>query len=251
MLPPLAAGAAAGVCCARAARGYGAALDAGGEPDAACMRAAWLHALGLSRPASTASTASGVAAPRPALPAPRESAGLDAACAVLMAACFAAMHGLHGGTLRFLALAMAGVLLLTLALIDARKRLLPDALTLPLLWLGLGLAWAGQGPALRDAVAGAMLGYGFLWLLSRLFSCLSRREGMGHGDVKLLAALGAWLGWRPLAMVLLAACLAGLLFAMAHQRRLRPAGAYPFGPFLAASGMAALMAGSEVHWHFC
>src|SRR5690606_18411165 len=144
----------------------------------------------------------------------------------------------YGYTLYFLALLIAGAILLVLALIDACLCLLPVSLTLPFLWLCLGAAWGGYGIALYYAVSGAFVGYGVLWLLFWLVKGLSRHEGMGYGDFKLLAALGAWLGWQALAMVLLAACVAGILFAMYRQKTLLPTGSYPFGPFLAASGMA-------------
>jgi len=164
-------------------------------------------------------------------------------CSASMAVCFTVLGLLHGYTVAFVAQASASATLLVLALIDARTRLLPDALTLPLMWAGLALAWAGYGIALNDAVAGAMTGYGFLWVLFWVFKCLSGREGMGYGDFKLLAALGAWLGWQALAMVLLVACVIAVLFAMLCQRSFAPGGAYPFGPFLAASGTAAFLIG--------
>lgn len=243
------AGGLAGLCCARIAHAYIAVLAAGGEVDAASMRAALLHAMHGS--GSLQRLGAGHRHPPVSIPAPEARGAFleTAACAACMSACLAAFNMLHGFTLSFLAMSAAGAMLLVLALIDARTRLLPDALTLPLMWLGLALAWSGRGIALHDAVAGAMAGYGFLWLLFWLFKAFNGREGMGYGDFKLLAALGAWLGWQPLAMVLLMACLAGVLTAMFRQKTLRPGGSYPFGPFLAASGMAAFMLGSELHWH--
>src|SRR5690606_32770961 len=99
---------------------------------------------------------------------------------------------------------VAAFMLMLLAHIDIRTRLLPDALTLPLLWLGLGAAWLGWGRVpLYDAVAGVMAGYGVLWLLLQGFRLLRGIEGMGYGDLKLVAALGAWLGWQALPGVLL------------------------------------------------
>jgi leader peptidase (prepilin peptidase)/N-methyltransferase len=141
-------------------------------------------------------------------------------------------------------------MLLVLALIDAQTGLLPDVLTLPLLWLGLVLAWTGHSLPLTDAVAGTIAGYGSLWILGALFHLLRRQEGMGYGDLKLFAALGAWVGWQSLVLTLLVASLAAIAFAMAHQRRLRPRGAYPFGPFLAAAALPALLSGSGVHSWF-
>ncbi|PLC48815.1 hypothetical protein CR159_15845 [Pollutimonas subterranea] len=226
LVPAAVLGGLAGAYCALVADAYVAALMAGGEPDSPCLRRALGRAL---------------------QPTPQKVVAtfqIMSACTVLMASCFAILGLVHGYTLFSLALAVASATLLILALIDAHTRLLPDALTLPLMWAGLALAWGGFGISLGDAVAGAMAGYGFLWSLFWVFKCLSGREGMGYGDFKLLAALGAWLGWRALAMVLLASCVAAVLFAMLRQRSLAPDGAYPFGPFLAASGTAGLLLGS-------
>jgi leader peptidase (prepilin peptidase)/N-methyltransferase len=156
----------------------------------------------------------------------------------------------HGPTLYLPAVVIACAMLLVLALIDARTGLLPDILTLPFLWLGLILAWAGHSLPLSDAVAGVIAGYGSLWILGALFQLLRRQEGMGYGDLKLFAALGAWVGWQALVLTLLVASLAAIAFAMAHQRRLRPRGAYPFGPFLASAALPALLSGSGVHSWF-
>ncbi|HEU0229475.1 MAG TPA: A24 family peptidase [Burkholderiaceae bacterium] len=148
----------------------------------------------------------------------------------------------HGWTPVFFGAFVAAGMLLALALIDARTSLLPDALTLPLLWLGLAIAWLGGPVSLDDAVAGAMVGYGLLWLLFQAFRAVRGRDGMGYGDFKLLAALGAWLGPHPALLALLAACLGGLLFACVRQKTWRPAGAYPFGPFLALAGAGFMLA---------
>ncbi len=243
VLPVIVAGAMVGIWCVLAAQAYAHVLAAGGYPDAASLRAALLHALYAPRSVRNALLAlepAPACAPQPVLSA-AFSIKVKTVCAVLMAACFAALSILHGITPYFAALAAACAILLLLSLIDARTRLLPDALTLPLLWLGLALAWAGYGIALQDAVAGAMAGYGFLWLLSKGFNYFCGQDGMGNGDFKLLAALGAWLGWQPLVMVLLVSCVAGVLFAMGRQKSFRPTGSYPFGPFLAAGGVAALL----------
>ncbi|RIY42217.1 prepilin peptidase [Neopusillimonas maritima] len=154
------------------------------------------------------------------------------------------------------AISLLGALgvLVMLAMIDAHTGLLPDLLTLPLLWLGLGLSWSGILPvSLHQSVGGAMAGYGFLWLLSWLFLCIRGKEGMGHGDFKLTAALGAWLGYGLLPVVLLWACCLGLMavfvrhFLPFGQRTDRVdagsvlAQTLPFGPYLVLSGASALL----------
>src|SRR5690606_38751872 len=175
----------------------------------------------------------------------------DIASAFVLAAVFVAVVVRYDYTAAALLLALAACLLLLLAHIDARTRLLPDALTLPMLWLGLAAAWLGWGAvSLHDAVAGAMAGYGFLWLLLQGFRWLRGVEGMGYGDLKLLAALGAWLGWQSLPWVLLAACVTGIVFAMLKGKTFRPSGAYPFGPCLAAAGVAVFTAPPELHLYF-
>lgn len=161
---------------------------------------------------------------------------------LLYAAVAGAFYWRHGWAPVFFGVFVAAGMLLALTIIDARTSLLPDALTLPLLWLGLAIAWLGGPVSLHDAVAGAMVGYGLPWLLFQAFRAVRGREGMGYGDFKLLAALGAWLGAYPTLLTLLAACLGGLLFACVRQKTWRPTGAYPFGPFLALAGAGFLLA---------
>jgi leader peptidase (prepilin peptidase)/N-methyltransferase len=170
--------------------------------------------------------------------------------ATFMALSAVVFAGRHGVSLVLAGLIAASAILLVLALVDAATLLLPDALTFPLLWLGLACAWM-RGPLfLHQSVAGVIAGYAFLWTLFWLYWCVRRREGMGHGDFKLLAALGAWVGPERLSYVLLTACLLGVLFACWHQRRLNMSASYPFGPFLALSGMGVLLADPEVHSYF-
>ncbi|MGG4624892.1 prepilin peptidase [Serratia odorifera] len=131
-----------------------------------------------------------------------------------------------------------GWLLLALALIDYDHQLLPDCLTLPLLWLGLLFQLSGGTVMLADAVIGAMTGYLSLWLLYWAFRLLTGRETLGYGDFKLLAALDAWLGWASLPTLLLLAATAGIVVTLAarlsHRRPLDAP--LPFGPLLALSG---------------
>ncbi|HEY3808857.1 MAG TPA: A24 family peptidase [Steroidobacteraceae bacterium] len=145
--------------------------------------------------------------------------------------------------------------LIALTFIDLDHQLLPDSLTLPLLWLGLLASIAGwSGPSSNlpvtpfDAIAGAALGYLALWSVYHVFRLLTGKEGMGYGDFKLLAALGAWLGWRMLLPIVLLAALVGAVMGVAliagrrHQRGVP----MPFGPFLAAAGWIALMWGPQL-----
>ena len=133
--------------------------------------------------------------------------------------------------------------LLALALIDFDKLLLPDQITLPLLWLGLATAAAFDGrPTPGDALFGAIAGYGVLWLFYWAHKLLTHREGMGYGDFKLLAALGAWLGWQAILPIILVSCVAGILYASVGLLRGKTTrtSPIPFGPFLCLGGAGAL-----------
>ncbi len=139
--------------------------------------------------------------------------------------------------------------LLALAVIDLDTTLLPDDLTYPLLWAGLLAAVLGISPvSLSDAVIGAMAGYLALWSLYWVFKLLTGKEGMGYGDFKLLAALGAWLGWQYLPVVVLLSSVVGLVFAVSMM----PSGSVkrdqgiPFGPYLAIAGWIALLWGEAI-----
>ncbi len=139
--------------------------------------------------------------------------------------------------------------LVALTAIDLERQLLPDQITLPLLWAGLlwNLSPWGFAP-LADAVAGAAAGYLLLWGAYHLFRLLTGKEGMGYGDFKLLAAIGAWTGWQMLPLVVLGSSLVGALvggalIALGRQERQVP---IPFGPFLAAAGWVALLWGREL-----
>lgn len=131
-------------------------------------------------------------------------------------------------------------LLLALALIDSDHQLLPDALTLPLLWLGLLCQLNHWLPytSLEQGVTGAMAGYLSLWLLATGFRLLRGKEALGMGDAKLLAALGAWLGWQPLPLLLLLASAGGILWLCSARLLTRRAlnAPFPFGPWLALAG---------------
>ena len=139
-------------------------------------------------------------------------------------------------------------ILLSATLIDADTMLLPDQLTLPLLWLGLLVNLDGSIVPLESAVIGAVAGYLVLWLTYWGFKLATGKEGMGYGDFKLLAALGAWLGWQMLPAILLLASVSGLVWAVARTglRRMQQADPMPFGPCLAVSGWIALIARDSI-----
>ena len=139
-------------------------------------------------------------------------------------------------------------LLIAMTFIDLDHQLLPDNLTLPLLWLGLLFSLGTVFVTPQDAIIGAVAGYMSLWIIFQVFKLLTGKEGMGFGDFKLFAALGAWLGWMQLPLVILLASGVGaisgigMILIMGRDRS-RP---IPFGPFLAAAGYIALLAGEQI-----
>jgi leader peptidase (prepilin peptidase)/N-methyltransferase len=138
--------------------------------------------------------------------------------------------------------------LIVLAAIDLDTQLLPDTITLPLLWLGLAFNLFATYSDLPTAVIGAMAGYLALWSVFWLFKLVTGKEGMGYGDFKLLAALGAWLGWQMLPAIILLSSIVGaavgvtLIVAARHGRNVP----IPFGPYLAAAGIIALFWGQQI-----
>ncbi len=138
--------------------------------------------------------------------------------------------------------------LLAMSAIDIETRLLPDSLTLPLLWAGLIVNFADTFASLREAVAGAIVGYLFLWSVYWLFRFVRGIEGMGYGDFKLLAALGAWLGWAALPQIVLISAVTGAVIGLVATGlgRMRFEEPLPFGPFLAAGGAATLFCGTPL-----
>ncbi|WP_273764569.1 prepilin peptidase [Aeromonas hydrophila] len=170
---------------------------------------------------------------------------LTALLSLVVAATFAPGWGL-------LAALLLTWVLVALTFIDLDKMLLPDQLTLPLLWGGLLFNLAGGFIPLADAVIGAMAGYLVLWSLYWAFKLLTGKEGMGYGDFKLLAALGAWLGWQALPIVLLLSSLVGAfigigLILLRNHHQNKP---IPFGPYLAIAGWIALLWGDTItRWY--
>jgi leader peptidase (prepilin peptidase) / N-methyltransferase len=142
--------------------------------------------------------------------------------------------------------------LVALTFIDADTTLLPDDITLPLLWLGLLVNLAGTFTSIQSAVVGAVAGYLILWSVYWLFKFATGKEGMGYGDFKLLAAIGAWLGYQMLPIViLLSAAVGALVGIVGIIFRGRERGAkLPFGPYLAAAGLIALVWGAPLNaWY--
>ena len=139
--------------------------------------------------------------------------------------------------------------LLALALIDWDTTLLPDDITLPLLWAGLIVAALQLNPAvtLANALWGSVAGYVSLWLVYWAFKLVTGKEGMGYGDFKLFAALGAWFGWSALVPIILMASVIGAVvgIAMKFSSGLREGGYIPFGPFLAGAGFTAMVFGPQ------
>lgn len=145
--------------------------------------------------------------------------------------------------------------LVAISLIDYDHQLIPDSIVLPLLWVGLAMSLFHEtvpGTVLfvspRDAIIGAIAGYLSLWSVYQLFKLVTGKEGMGYGDFKLLAALGAWLGWQSLHLIILLSAVVGALFGLAmilfrgRDRQLP----IPFGPYLAAAGWVTLLWGRQI-----
>ncbi|MEH6814042.1 MAG: A24 family peptidase [Motiliproteus sp.] len=160
-----------------------------------------------------------------------------------------------GATPTAVALLLFTWVLIALTMIDYDHQLLPDDLTLPLLWLGLIINSQGILTDLSSAFWGAVFGYLSLWSVYWLFKLITGKEGMGYGDFKLLAALGAWLGWQALPLVVILSSLVGaiigvILIMLKGRDRSQP---IPFGPFLAIAGWIAMLWGEEItnqYWQF-
>lgn len=152
-----------------------------------------------------------------------------------------------------LAAMILGYSLIALTMIDAQTQLLPDSIVLPLLWLGLLVNLQETFVPLDQAVIGAMAGYLSLWCVYWGFKLLTGKEGMGYGDFKLLAALGAWMGWQQLPWIVLGSSAVGAVIgaAMMASKKLGQGQPMPFGPYLAIAGWLAFLYGNDIsRWYF-
>lgn len=178
-------------------------------------------------------------------PISRRYPAIEILTALLFAAC-GVQFGAQPATLLWCGLVAT---LIALAFIDLDTQFLPDSLTLPLLWAGITSAAFGWIPvSLTDSVFGAMAGYLSLWLVFHAYRIIRGREGMGAGDFKLLAALGAWMGWLAIPSIILLSSAVGAIVGIAlivlrsHDRDVP----IPFGPYLAGGGVAALFFGEQL-----
>ncbi len=157
-----------------------------------------------------------------------------------------------GPTGAMLAAVLLTWLLIALSFIDLDHQLLPDTLTQPALWLGLGLSVWGVLTTPQASILGAIGGYLSLWSIYQLFRLVTGKHGMGYGDFKLLALLGAWLGWQALLPIILMASLSGAVIGTLFLwlRGLGREAPIPFGPFLAVAGWLALLGGEALQRGF-
>ena len=139
-------------------------------------------------------------------------------------------------------------ILLTLTLIDLNEKILPDILTISLLWVGLIFNINGLFIDVKSAITGAITGYLFLWIIAVLFQKITGKEGLGLGDCKLLAAIGEWLGWQALPFVILFASLMGSIIGISLilLKKINRNTPIPFGPFLALAGWIGLVWGTQI-----
>jgi len=141
-------------------------------------------------------------------------------------------------------------MLIALFFIDLDEQLLPDNITLPLLWLGLIANSEGLFTDLNTALFGAVFGYLSLWSVYWLFKIVTGKEGMGHGDFKLLGALGAWIGWTMLPQIIIISSFVGLAFGLSQMFRSGENKPFAFGPSLIIAGVIAFIWGAEInHWY--
>ncbi|WP_108944745.1 prepilin peptidase [Shewanella halifaxensis] len=171
----------------------------------------------------------------------------------LVTGCLIAFLAWHfGPSLEFALSSLLTFCLIALTGIDLDEMLLPDQITLPLLWLGLIINFNGVFTSLPDALIGAVAGYLSLWSVFWLFKLLTGKEGMGYGDFKLLAVFGAWLGWQVLPVIILLSSLVGAVvgITLILIKKLNQGNPIPFGPYIAAAGWIAMIWGeSIINWY--
>ncbi|GIU03273.1 type 4 prepilin-like proteins leader peptide-processing enzyme [Shewanella sp. c952] len=163
---------------------------------------------------------------------------------------FLAWH--FGPTAEFVFSTILTFTLVVLTGIDLDEMLLPDQITLPLLWLGLILNLSGTFVSMSDAIVGAAAGYLSLWSVFWAFKLLTGKEGMGYGDFKLLAVFGAWFGWQVLPLVILLSSLVGAIvgIGLIAFKKLNQGNPIPFGPYIAAAGWIAMIWGESItQWY--
>lgn len=167
---------------------------------------------------------------------------------LLTALITAFVYSVYGLTYEALAVMIFSWVLISLTFIDIDHQLLPDNMTLPLLWAGLVLNSFGMFTDLQSALFGAVFGYLTLWTVYWLFKLVTGKEGMGFGDFKLLAALGAWMGWQQLPLIIILSSLVGAILGILNivisgKDKNKP---IPFGPYLAIAGWIAFFWGSDI-----
>ena len=160
----------------------------------------------------------------------------------------------YGPNLQGLFITIFTFLLVPLIFIDIKHKLLPDNITYLLLWAGVIFSLSGSGIPLKASIIGIIIGYLSLWSVYYLFKLVTGKEGMGHGDFKLLAAIGAWVGWQQLLTVILissvAGTIAGIIFIIHARRHNETITSIPFGPYLAVGGWVSLIWGERLsHWY--
>ena len=170
----------------------------------------------------------------------------------LTALLFCAVVGHYGLTITSVYALVFTSILIILAFVDLKTLLLPDELTLSLLWLGLYINVQHTFTSLQDAVIGALVGYLFLWCVAFAFKKIRHKDGLGHGDFKMLAALGAWFGLETMLIVLLLSVCISLVTSLALLaiRKISTQQLIPFGPFLAIAGWVALLWQAELQQLF-
>ena len=153
-----------------------------------------------------------------------------------------------GPSLQGLTALFLTALLIAMAGIDIDHQLLPDNITIPLMWAGILISFWAIHTDLSSSVTGAIAGYLILWSVYHVFRLLTGKEGMGYGDFKLLAALGAWLGWQMLPLIVLLSSVVGALVGviLMASGRLKKDKPMPFGPFIAAAGWVTLIWGEQI-----